>query len=380
MRWRATWSTRWVTDMAAHVPKVHVVIRALDRNHGGFLLGLSMLADSGRIRLVQEMQRPPERLTSGPWHLRDKDDSNIEIRVDDRASGFLDFHDSWELNEAGLRDHDVYFKRSLDLGRHPDAAQRKLEPLGLVYEVRSDGLDWREAARIVNHVVPLDVRLSAFRQYALHSLASWFGAGPRPVLSLLSAPPDPALEPRTLFSCGLWDPAGIARHDPSRVPEFEAINLMRANCVRQLRTALGAAFTGGTQHGAFARSYAPDTLMPDARASSKRTYLQTVRRHPICIATMGLHGSNGCKLAEYIALSRAIVSEPLRYQLPGPFAPETHYLPFTSPEECVARVTELMQSQSLREKLMRANWAYYQEWMRPDAFAGRIVERIRARG
>ena len=62
MRWRATWSTRWVTDMAAHVPKVHVVIRALDRNHGGFLLGLSMLADSGRIRLVQEMQRPPERL------------------------------------------------------------------------------------------------------------------------------------------------------------------------------------------------------------------------------------------------------------------------------------------------------------------------------
>ena len=67
-------------------------------------------------------------------------------------------------------------------------------------------------------------------------------------------------------------------------------------------------------------------------------------------------------------------------QLPGPFAPESHYLPFTSPEECVARVTELMGSASLREKLMRASQAYYDGWMRPDAFASRIIERISARG
>ena len=50
MRWRATWSTRWVTDMAAHVPKVHVVIRALDRNQDARLKRMAETAlESGML-------------------------------------------------------------------------------------------------------------------------------------------------------------------------------------------------------------------------------------------------------------------------------------------------------------------------------------------
>ena len=357
-------------------PRVRAVVRALDRNASVLLTGFGQLHRQGRIQYIQEMKEPPAPLTSSPWHLRDKEDSNIEIEVDGRGTGFVDFHDSWELNAAGLRNHAVYFKRSLDPSKHARDVRRKLVPLGLIYEVWSDEFDRFEALRILTHQMPWRRRATEFTGYALKLAASWANLGPRANLSLTSGPPDPSQNPRVLFMAGLWDPADVARQEPSRVSEFEAINLTRSACIRQLRAALGDRFHGGAQRSAFACHYAPDTLLPDARASSKRRYLETVRDHPICIATMGLHGSNGCKLAEYVALSRAIVSEPLRYLVPGPFEAGSHYLPFESPEECVRQVMLLVERPTLREQLMRNNWDYYNARLRPVALAMRVLETI----
>jgi hypothetical protein len=357
-------------------PRVHAVVRVLDRNCSGLLTGFAALARQGRIRYTQKMEPAPAPHTSGPWHLRDKDDSNIEVYVDDRASGFIDFHDSWELNEAGFRDHDVYFKRSLDPAKHPAERLSRLQPLGLIYEVWSNGFDRWEAERILTQVVPARTRARNFAQYATKLAASWLGAGPRPNIALTSAPPDPAQPPRVLFMVGLWDPAQVARHDPSRAPEFEAINRTRAGCVRQLRAALPGAFYGGVQHSAFARREAADALLPDSAVSSKRRYLERVRQYPICVATTGLHGSNGCKLGEYVSLSRAILSEPLQYVVPGDFLPGRNYLPFETPDECVRGALQLFHDGALRAEMMRANHAYYDAWLRPDAMAAHVVSGI----
>jgi len=357
-------------------PRVHAIVRALDRNCSGLLTGFALLARQGRIRYTQKMMPGPPLLKSGPWHLRDKNDSNIEVYVDDRASGFVDFHDSWELTEDGLRDHDVYFKRSLDPAKYPGERLAKLQPLGLIYEVWSNGFDRWEAARILTQVAPAATRTRNFALYASKLAASWFGAGPRPNVALTSAQPDPGLPPRVLFMAGLWDPASIGRHDPSRVPEFEAINRTRAGCVRQLRAALPGAFYGGVQHSAFARREAPDALLPDGGVSSKRRYLERVRQYPICVATTGLHGSNGCKLGEYVSLSRAILSEPLQYVLPGEFLPGRNYLPFETPEECVREASRLVTDHALRAAMMRSNWDYYNAWIRPDAMAAHVVRTV----
>jgi hypothetical protein len=357
-------------------PRVHAVVRALDRNCSGLLLGFAELARQGRIRFSQTMAPAPAPHAGGPWHLRDKDDSNIELYVDDRASGFVDFHDSWELNEAGIRDYDVYFKRSLDPAKHPAEHLRRLRPLGLIYEVWSNGFDRWEAERILTQVVPAKTRAKNFANYAAKLAASWIGAGPRPNVALTSAPPDPALPPRVLFMVGLWDPAHAARLDPSRAPEFEAINRTRAGYVRQLRAALPGAFYGGVQRSAFARREAPDALLPDGGVASKRRYLERVREYPICVATTGLHGSNGCKLAEYVSLSRAILSEPLQYVVPGDFAPGRNYLPFETPDECVRGALRLFHDGALRTDMMRANHAYYNAWLRPDAMAAHVVSGI----
>jgi len=357
-------------------PRVHAIVRALDRNCSGLLTGFALLARQGRIRYTQKMMPGPPPLASGPWHLRDKNDSNIEVHVDDRASGFVDFHDSWELNEDGWRDHDIYFKRSLDPAKHPAARLPKLLPLGLIYEVRSNGFDRWEAARILTQAVPATTRARDFASYAAKLAASWVGAGPRPKVALTSAPPDPGLPPRALFMVGLWDPTIIARHDPARIAEFEVINRTRAGCVRELRAALPGAFYGGVQHSAFARREAPDALLPEDGVSSKRRYLERVRQCPICVATTGLHGSNGCKLGEYVSLSRAIVSEPLRYILPGEFLPGRNYLPFETPEDCVREASRLIKDDALRAAMMRSNWDYYNSWLRPDAMAAHVVRSI----
>jgi hypothetical protein len=357
-------------------PDVRVVLRVLDRNASGLLTGFSMLAKAGAIRLTQQLLPTPPPLTTGPWHLRDKDDSNIEVHVDGRATGFIDLHDSWELNQDGIREFDVYLKRSLDPARHPPEHLRKLVPLGLIYEVWANGLDLREASRILVQVAPASQRARDFTRYALRVGASWVGLGPRPNVRRTSAAPDPSLRPRVLFMVGLWDPSGVAPHDPSRVPEFEHINSVRMECIRMLREALPDAFYGGAQHSAFAKRIAPGLLLPDGRASSKRRYLAQVRRHAICVATMGLHGSNGCKLAEYVSLSRAVISERLRYVVPGDFAAEQNYLPFETPEQCVAQALRLVRDDALRGSLMRNNWDYYNRWLRPDALAAHVVRSI----
>lgn len=85
------------------------------------------------------------------------------------------------------------------------------------------------------------------------------------------------------------------------------------------------------------------------------------------MATTGLHGSIGWKLAEYVAFSKAIVSEQLIYDVPGPFAAGRNYIEFTSPEECLNGALRLIEDMALRKQVMQSNADYYRDYLRPDA-------------
>jgi hypothetical protein len=356
----------------------HVVLRHLEPGTSPLLTGLAMLADAGEIRLTQELQPIPPPLQHGPWHLRDKAESGVDLQLDGRRSAYVDVHDSFEIDERQYHSHDLYYKRSYDAARFPPATHPRLRPFGLVSDLRKDGFDRWEAARILGQVVGPTTRARHFGRFLLHTAAALVDRGPRPNLSILHAAPDPRQPPRILFMAGLWDPARVPPDSPDKAAEFHAINEMRAGCVRRLRAEFGERFFGGVQHSDFSRARYPDVLLPDARAGSKRSYIKRVREFPICIATTGLHGSNGWKLAEYVGLSRAILSEPLRYQVPGGFRAPRNYLEFDSPDTCVERATVLMQERDTRAAQMHANQEYYDQWMRPDSFARRILRELAA--
>lgn len=353
----------------------HVVLRYLDPGSAGLMAGLVLLHRAGELRLTQAAETTPPTAPDAPWHIRNKEESSLQLFVDGR-SAYVDIHDSWEIEPREYQRFDVYFKRSYDPVRFPPADYPKLRPLGLVKDVRLDGFDTWEARRILAQKVPAKQRAAELLRHLTYCAATLVDRGPRPNISLMESAPEPAAEPRVLFMAGVWDPAEVPESEPGKRREFEAINVMRAECVRHLRRAFGPRFFGGIQHTAFARRECPDVLLPDARLASKRAYIRRVRHYPVCIATTGLHGSNGWKLAEYVGFSRAIVSERLHYAVPGEFRAPANYLEFDDAASCVEQVGRLLDDAALRAAQMQENWAYYTRWMRPDALARYVVDQM----
>ncbi|MBV1906550.1 MAG: hypothetical protein KUG75_10760, partial [Pseudomonadales bacterium] len=95
--------------------------------------------------------------------------------------------------------------------------------------------------------------------------------------------------------------------------------------------------------------------------------------YPICVATTGLHQSIGWKFAEYIAFSKAILSETLNFEVPGKLSEGMNFLEFTSAEACVENASILMSDHELRKKLMLNNAIYYHKNMRPDNLILRTI-------
>ena len=356
----------------------HIRLCAFDTGLTYLLTGLAQLARMGKIRLSQEVVPRPNIEHSRPWYLRDKDSTSSALVVDGRGSAFIDIHDSWEIDETALASHSIYFKRSLNLARIAPRDHANLRPLGLLHDLRSDGLDLFEARRIWMQHLPRATRLQQLTTFATHSLAGAMNRGRRATLRVTTAAPDPYLAPRVLFMAALWDPQEVPAEDFVKRAEFEAINEMRVQCVRLLRREFGKRFFGGVLRTPFALRCFPDEVLRDDSLTGKRAYLSLVRAFPICVATTGLHESNGWKLAEYVSMSRAIVSEPLRYSVPGKFEPGKNYLPFVSATECVDQVARLMSSEDSRAALMQCNFDYYRAWMRPDIAAWRIIQLTRA--
>lgn len=191
----------------------------------------------------------------------------------------------------------------------------------------------------------------------------------RPTVRQIAAPPTyTETPPAVLFLTRLWRDTG----DPAR----DAINESRIRLVQSLRKEFGEAFIGGMQPDDFAAANCRDLVVPQ-RLTRKARYLRLVRSIPICITTVGLHGSNGWKLGEYVAASRAIVSEPLRHVVPGDFADGLNYLSFTTPDQCIDQVARLMANRAERESMMRRNQDYYQRYLKPESLMLNALSQVK---
>jgi hypothetical protein len=171
-----------------------------------------------------------------------------------------------------------------------------------------------------------------------------------------------------------YDPFEVPGLPRDQIAQIEQLNEMRAGCIRSLRKEFGPRFHGGFEHTEYAVRKYGDALAGRASDTRKNSYLRLLRDYPIGVATTGLHGSIGWKLAEYVATSRAIVTEPLRSLVPGPFDCPVNYLTFRTSAECVERVAGLLEDREARERMMDANRVYYHEWLRPDSLVKRTLE------
>ncbi|RFA29189.1 hypothetical protein CAI21_10495 [Alkalilimnicola ehrlichii] len=322
--------------------------------------GLLMLHRAGVISLSQTVRKRPKKKVSGM-----SGPAGLSLIVNDRIRILYDTFDGWEIHDkAALEAADYCFKRSYCPQRAArlETAERRIYPLGLNYEVYPSGPDPFGVHRAL--------KLEALGDKLPQTVQSLSLLGRRRQISSvenLCGVPDNEASPKALFMVRAWNPDGNRRLSPALREERRYINEMRGRCIALLRSELGPRFYGGFIHDPYAREHYPDLLLPSADVGAKGRYLQLLRDYPICIASTGLHGSIGWKFGEYVALSKAIVSEPLNYQVPGELSAGRHYLSFETPEQCVERVVELMENQARRHRMMANNFHYYHTYLRPDA-------------
>jgi hypothetical protein len=325
--------------------------------------GFQMLHERGLITLSQCVLKENSSDLKRPQHLRDARQAHVRVVVNGALKLYYDVHDSYEIDHACLDDTDFYFKRSFS-SLPPEWAdhRQKLHPLGLNYPVFPNRVDLFALSRSI--FLRANLRQTA-REIARSLNVNPFYFVPR--VRLMESLPDYKAEPKILFAVRAWDPYNDPDRSQDKIEEIMSLNAMRASCIRLLRNEFGGLFCGGFQHTTFAIKHYKDELMPDNALSSKRNYIAQLRSHPICIATTGLHGSIGWKFAEYIAFSKAVLSEKLNYEVPGDLEEGRHFLGMASPEDCVAGARRLVVDRELRHYLMTNNARYYQSYVRPDS-------------
>jgi len=338
--------------------------------------GFCELARSGAIDL---------NMVEQDWNPGYETENLIKVTVNggmdllfDTNDGFYWIHDSLDRNieyfaERILPKFQYVFKRSCNaqsVERFGDAAA-KFQPLGLNYDVTSpcNAADrvyygWRDQLK------------KRLQRSAI--LCKTLGRVPDRVFHIenFEHPPLPQQQesppPQILLLTRLWDPVGekvdsvasTVRETGAR--DRNSINRVRIECLEACRAAFAGHFIGGLSATPYAEQIAPH-LIATAGMTDKQSYIQLVKASQICIATTGLHLSTGWRLGEYVAASRAIVSEKIHDELPGDFRAQRNYLEFSTAEELVGAVRRLLSDRSLMSSIMWNNYCYYQTHVRPDS-------------
>jgi hypothetical protein len=333
----------------------------------GIVSGLATLSRLGQISLSIDFK---DDAIEVPY-------TAMELVVTSTSTGatrnvVLDFYDrSDKLIPSALAFADVYFKRQYDGATESAAASvgaRHVRPLGLTIAGLSRSSWWLVAA---------ELRASLRTARARNARANWsalLGAMVADARMWLRVPSTDSARvehaggraSRIVFQPRLWDTT------PGSGDLFDVANEDRIATVAALREAFSSDASIGLVHTPFAQRVAPHLL-----TSSKirtQTYHRQLRDATIGVNCVGLSGSVGWKFAEYLAAGLAVVSQPIEKELLAPIEAGIHYLPYTSPLECIEQCRRLLADEALTERMGAANLDYFRRWVDPPAHIMNLIE------
>jgi len=250
---------------------------------------------------------------------------------------------------------DYYFKRSYTPflnGMIPG----KIFPLGLNYSVSPDNFfsvfkqnEWKVLSPSIKKMMisMLNLNETSIKSSEIESL---------PKISISDYPP-------VIFFARLWEPD--KGDDQAYKDELNSINQSRIENILKCRETFGDRFIGGLYDDRFTRRLVPE-LVVTGKITKKRNYLRLMKKASICIATTGLHKSIGWKMGEYVAASKAIITEPLNYTVPGDFSENKNYLNFSSSSELTEKIDYLLSNPDEIFNMMCNNYFYYHKYLKPE--------------
>lgn len=365
--------------MAKKSPSIQVTIYA-DSNgthlHQIFT-GLDLLNRSGEIKLKL---RPITRYTQGRPN---RQFLALKVRVGSlKRVAIFDMQDSGNIGLPGSLDKcDFYFKRSYNKALYDSFSEEKREkirPFGFNYQVACKN-KWLLIQRIFMEVLarPFNpfVRKNGFHLHNIKELIDLNFNKRKKIM------PDhkelrPQLSERkysVLFMCRLWDPEELSEKNRA---DAKKVNDSRIAIIRDLRARLGSQFLGGIQRTHYAEKHVPELTIKDKQFTSRDNYLNLVRQSEIVISSTGLLGSTGWKFGEYVALGKAIISEPLRSEVPGDFNVGSHYQEFHTPRQCVSIVEKLLDDEPLRRNMENNVSEYFWKYLEPENLMRKFINEI----
>lgn len=323
------------------------------------IAGFHLLEKSGKIKLrIKKLaEGSPKKL---PYNMLRVNAGGRSLIYDmnDGYDNLLKNGESYEVLYDGLLDGcDYMFKRSFNADMNSRLREpQKIKKTAPNFFVTTKG-------NPAHFPVPCDPRREKVKKLIRSLPFSEFYNGWCYEEAFHSEPSESS-EPRVLFMARLWDPAGefSGQLTEEKSEERRQINESRAECIRLCRREFGSRFFGGITPSSFAQREYPDLMLEDSSVGKKNEYLKHMKTFDIHIATMGLHRSTGWKFAEYIAASRAIVSEPLYYESAGDLSEDKNYLCFKSADECAKRIDELFDDDR-RLLMMNINRKYRGRYM-----------------
>lgn len=170
---------------------------------------------------------------------------------------------------------------------------------------------------------------------------------------------------KILFLTRVWNPKGVDVASDDDRAHRERINEQRVRYLDVCKKIYGDRFTGGLWCDDFSAKHYGHYALP-FNQTSKSTFIKRVKEHTICIATTGLYNSIGWKMGEYIAASRAIVSEPLLFEVPGNFQENQNYFEFENEDHLLQKIDLLLNNKELLVQTMKNNYHYYNNYLKPD--------------
>lgn len=319
------------------------------------LTGFFMLKRQGLVNFTSKIKKSDLDSETKAYH--------VKVVLDEEITIYYDLTDGHEINMEELDKVDIYFKRSYlesYISSLEVSQSKKIFVLGMNYFVFPNSIDMSNIVRSLSFN-STKAKVGSFLK-ALN-LPSIITNSPKLKNMEALASSQERENRKILFLTRTWDPYVAGVEDP----EVIEINETRANCIRALRKEFGNDFQGGFSNTDYTRKYYKDCIFENTKLTRKTAYLKYIKQFPICITTTGLHGSIGWKLGEYVAMSRAIVTEKLQYALPGNFANNKNYLEFNTVDECVEQTLSLYQNDMKRFQMMNENASYYYKYLKPDS-------------
>ncbi|MEA3499543.1 MAG: hypothetical protein U9R41_00760 [Candidatus Marinimicrobia bacterium] len=326
--------------------------------------GLSMLNKEGIIGIKSSrVDNSLQWKDTNKQHLLDKYKTQLNILLNNHIKIHFDMHDSYEIDKNQLNQCDFYFKRSyLKNYIRTIENSKKIFAYGFNYRVLPSNIDLHFLKSKIYCSEKIREYMQSFKTVFDINNYSFF----YPREKFLNSFPSLNKKPKIIFNVAAYDPYSKKTRSKEKSEEFKKINNSRAEIINSMRKQFGNRFYGGFVHNKYSIKKYPNLLIPDKKNQVKKNYIKLLEKHPIGIASKGLHDSIGWKIAEYIAFSKAIVSEEMIYKVVGGFSDGKNYLQFNDKETLLSSSEKLLSDTDMRKKMMLNNYIYYQKYLRPD--------------